>query len=327
MSEDPLRILRITFRIFAIPIEGREDPWHWKCYNCVVIVCIFIALVGVIASSINQLNTDILNSISAILFCADGFISYLCLSYTNYCGNNFISIFKTISNGEVNPLYRLQAHSDLITESETNKQNLKFHSTKWLLFAVGIGLTSYSLLFVAFGKRADTYFFDLGNNPAWRLGNILYLYVNAGWLLPMVIVRIGTHLMEERIFRFIDYLEDPNKDQQPQRQNSSHSIEASSVSHQRSCTLSPRVLEAVQSLTSSMAFHTEQRTISTRSITHVPASSQISIRQIMCWYDELYTLNQTLSNALSLIIFQTILCLFPIVVFMLQVIKPSYLLF
>jgi hypothetical protein len=317
MGEDPLRIFRIILRIFAIPIDGQKDPWPWKVYNCVIIIWIFLALIGIIASSINQLNEDLLNSISAILFCVDGFCSYLCLTYTIYNGHNLLSIFKNISNGETNPIHRRPVHIDLIKESEAKRQILKFYSVKWLLIAAGIGCISYAFLFVAFGNRADTHFFDLGNNPGWRIGNILYLYVNAGWLLPMVIVRVGTHLLEERIFCFIEYLEDPDKDEQSPRQSSSLSMEISSTSNPRSCTLPPRVLVSIHSLTSSMAI--SQRTESTRSITVPPAFSDISIKQIMCWYDELYALNQTLSNALSLIIFQSILCLFPVVVFMLQV--------
>jgi hypothetical protein len=313
-NTDPLYLLSILFRIFALPIDPK-DHIYWKIYHFLVLLCLFISFIGLVISAINKLNEDIFNTISAILFSFNGLLSYLCLSITVYSHqHNLLEIIRIISKDSaiypsLNPNFE---------SSSDSSQSLKFFCYKWLRIAAGIGLLSYSLLFIAYGRRADTHFFDVGDNPGWHLGNILYLYFNAGWLIPMVLVRVGCHFLEERIFSLIEYLEEPeSREMISQLSQSSMRPRNSNESH-KSCITSSRILSAVHSLTSSDVVTVSQQHNSPR-LNIIGSYSRISIRQIMSWYDEIYSLNQLLSNALGLIIFQAIICLFPVVVFMLQV--------
>lgn len=321
--EKSLNLLRWIFRIFAIPLS-HEDHILWKLYTFIVIFSLLISLIGVIASAIDKLNEDIFSSISAILFCSNGFFSYICLTFTVYiypqC--NLIEILKKMAqverSVENNLLVPSNTENPLLNESQLYHPDLKVFCYKWLKIAGGIGLFSYSLLFVAYGVNADTHFFDVGNNPGWHVGNILYIYVNIGWLLPMVIVRVGSYFLEEKIFGFLEYLEQPESRTTTSHRSQSSHIHSIENDSQRSCILSRRLLLAIRSQTSSDVVFTDSPLNSLRSNV-ITSFSQLSIRQVMSWYDELYLLNQSLSDALSLIIFQAIFGLFPIVVFMLQV--------
>jgi hypothetical protein len=314
---DPLYLLSILFRIFGLPIDP-QDHLYWKLYHFLIILCLLISFMGLVVSAIDKLNEDIFNTISAILFSFNGLLSYLCLSITVYSHqHNLLEIIKAIAKyspaySNSNNLLNFCNDSSL---GSSSTQYLKFYSYKWLRIALAIGLLSYSLLFVAYGRHGDTHFFDVGKNPGWHLGNILYPYFNAGWLMPMVVVRVGCHFLEEKLFSFIEYLEEPESRAVASQRSQSLSRPRDSVS--RDCVLSSRVLSAIHSLTSSDAPIVSQQHNPT-----IGSFSRISIKQIMSWYDELYALNQLLSNALSLIIFQMIICLFPVVVFMLQVISP-----
>ena len=321
-NSDPLYLLSLLFRIFGFPIDP-TDHIYWKIYHYLVISCLLISFIGLIISSIDQLNEDIFNTMSAIFFSLTGIFSYICLSITVYSSQshqyNLLNIIQEISKDSlVTRSLNHHHHLNLNTSSnDKSQESLKYFCYKWLGVAGGIGLLSFSLLFVAYGRHGDTHFFDVGHNPGWHVANILYLYYNAGWLMPMVLVRVSCHFFERKIFNFIEYLEEPEMQEiTPQRSQSSIRPPNSVDSH-RSCLVSPRILSAVHSLASTDVLMASQQHNSIR--LGAIASSRISIKQIMSWYDELYALNQLLSNGFSLLIFQMIVCLFPLVVFMLQV--------
>lgn len=317
-NSDPLYLLSLIFRIFGFPIDP-TDHIYWKIYHYLVISCLLISFIGLIISSIDQLNQDIFNTISAIIFSFTGILSYICLSITVYSQshpNNLLNIIQNISKDSLitNSLNHHHLH---LSNDTSNDSSLKYFCYKWLGVAGGIGLLSYSLLFVAYGRHGDTHFFDVGQNPGWHVGNIIYLYYNAGWLMPMVLVRVSCHFFERKIFNFIEYLEQPEMQEITPHRSQSSIPPPNSVESHRSCLVSPRILSTVHSLASTDVLMTSQQHNSIR--LGVIASSRISIKQIMSWYDELYALNQLLSNGFSLLIFQMIICLFPLVVFMLQV--------
>lgn len=299
LSNDNLFFLYYIFRICGLLIS-KYDPWWWKFYNILILFYLFSILIGLIISNLfNQINDEPFHIVTIILLCANGCISYLTMtSITLYYGYNLIHIIKSMSTNDMNIYERIH---NLRNESSLNNLLLRAFCLKWLAIAFFIGVVSVIFFFVVYGAHADTHFLDLNNNIGWRIvTNIAYIYVNIGWLLPMVLVRVGSHFLERRILRLIAYLELPN-DENRKQSDSDTTISEIIVSVAHSFQTSPSPVE--NNLPSDLTEH------------------NISITQVMSWYDDIYTLNQILSDAFSPIIFQAILLLFPIIIFILEVIR------
>lgn len=302
LSNDNLLSLTCLFRVSGLLIS-KYDPWYWKLYNAFVILFLFSILVGLIISSFYRgLNDDLFSIVAITLLCSNGFFSYITMTYAVYNGHNLLNIIKSMPANEINVYGRVH---DLRNTSAMNNMLLRAFCWRWILISAVIALISLLFLFVAYGSHADTHFLDLSNNNGWRVANIAYLYVNVGWLLPMVLVRVGSHFLERRIIRLIDYLEHPHGDTQRSDSNSTISQIILSVTH------------SFVSPTSSLHSSDNDVGVVERSPSNL-LESDISITQVMSWYDDIYTLNQTLSDAYSPIIFQAILFLFPVIVFILE---------
>jgi hypothetical protein len=305
LSNDNLLMLTFLFRIAGLPIS-KYDSWYWKCYNHLILIFLYLVLIGYVISSLYRgTNDDYVSTVIITLIGTNGCFSYLTITYSVYFnGHNILDILKSMSTSEYNILSRVH---DLRHISEMNSMLLRSYCWKWLFIAFFIAVASFSLFYLAYGSHADTHFLDLGNNEALRVTNIAYIYINVGWVLPFVLVRVGSHFLERRILRFIEYLESP-KDllHQPYSTDSQ-------------TTISQIILSIASFLHSSEPPEPEIP----RDLTDL----NISITQVLSWYDDIYALNQTLSNAFSPIIFQAIVLLFPIVVFILQVahcLSPSF---
>jgi hypothetical protein len=299
LSHDSLSMLTSLFRISGLPIS-KYDPWYWKFYNHLILIFLFIVLSGHIISSLYRgTNDDTFNVVIVTLLGANGCFSYLTITYSVYFnGHNILNILKSMSTNEYNLLSRV---NDLRLNSALNNLLLRSYCWKWLFIAFLIAMISVSFFYLVYGSHADTHFLDLGKNEAWRITNIAYFYVNVGWLLPLVLVRVGSHFLERRILRFIEYLESPKDDlsQCPQNTDSQTTIS-----------------QIIISITNS--FQPNELATDSES-PRDPTEFDISITQVLGWYDDIYALNQTLSNAFSPIIFQAIIFLFPVVIFILEV--------
>jgi hypothetical protein len=307
LANENLCVLTCFFRLSGLPVS-QYDAWWWKLYNAFVIVFLFIVLCGLVFSMFYHGLNDEPFSVGAIFFLSfDGFLSYVAMSYSVYGGGyNLIHVLQSMAASEINVFGRVH---DLRHTSAINNMLLKAFCFKWFCISLFIGVVSFALLFVAYGRHADTHFLDLGNNNGWRAGNLAYIYINIGWLLPMVLVRVGSHFLEQRILRLIEYLECKNNEQ------SSRSDSDSTVSQ---IILSIGNLFQPHSPPPPPPLDDNARL----TIGDLSVETDVSIAQVMSWYDDIYALNQTLSNAFSLIIFQSILLLFPVAIFILIVCPP-----
>jgi hypothetical protein len=299
LANENLSALICFFRISGLPVS-QYDPWWWRIYNTLVLLFLFAMLCGLVFSIFYHGLNDEPFSVGAILFlCANGFFSYVTISYSVYSGgHNLIHVLQAMSASEINVYGRIH---DLRHTSHTNNILLKLFCLKWFCISLCIGVISFALLFVAYGRHADGHFLDLGSNYGWRAVNLAYLYINIGWLLPMVLIRVGSHFLEQRILRLIEYLEYKNNEWN-QRVDSESTVS--------------QILENIfQSSNHQLATIDDVRL--TGDLTSM--EMDVSIGQVMSWYDDIYALNQTLSNAFSLIIFQSILLLFPVAIFILIV--------
>lgn len=248
----------------------------------------------------NNTNDNTFSTVVITLYQANGCFSYLMITYSVYYnGYNLLSILKSISTSEDNLL--ISRGYDLHQSSVMNNQ-LRSYCWKWLLISFFIAIVSISFFYVVYGSHADTHFFNVGNNEGWRILSIAYLYVNVGWLIPLVLVRVGSHFLERRILRFVEYLENPKDHlfQQP------HSADNQTTTFSQIISFISNSLQPIEP------------PVDSESASDL-AESNISITQVLSWYDDLYALNQTLSNALSPLIFQAILFLFPVIIFILEV--------
>ena len=327
LPKEDLQILIILFRICGFPISS-NDFIGWKIYQCFVLISLYLLLSFTIFSSINKLNDELYSTITAILYCLNGSISYLSIFFIVYYKQyNIITLLQSLSSNEFQPLNNYlnsrPSHRQ-ITNSNCNcnsddRISLKFYSIKWILIAFLTGLLSCSLLFIAYGSNADTHFLDIKNNSnGWHVINIIFFYVNAGWLLPMVLIRIGSYFLERKVYLLIEYLE-----------NTSKKLFSLSIVHLpfslrkliqkyynlflQSCEINSNSDNNQKSLilqfnSNSLNEGEEER-----------EDVDISIQDIMIWYDDLYRLNKVFADAFSLIIFQNIIILFLVILFILQV--------
>jgi hypothetical protein len=201
-----LYVFKIIFRSLGI-CTNKVDRKYFRYSMMISIVGLLMIFFSSIIHSIQQYsagNKFQFQVVGVQIWMIFGTVAYGIISYQMMNDYNIFSFLEYISQPENHYYGKLKTK----TAHKLTVKNLNRISIQWLCSACGLVLLSVAGSLLFFGpKNLLGTFIPLLHNP---VDNLLFLFLYVANLvspLPMVIVRLGSYFLEQRVMGMILFLE------------------------------------------------------------------------------------------------------------------------
>jgi hypothetical protein len=201
-----LYLLKIVFRCLGIA-TNKIDLKYFQYSMVIIFLGLCLITISSVIDSIVQLSHGHkfqFQIVGVQIWMFHGTIAYGLISYHMAHDYNIFTFLEYLAQPESHPYGRLRTKSaHLLT-----LQKLNTMSSTWIIFALSLVVASVSGSLITFGPHhLLSTFLPLLHNP---LDNFIFIFLYLANLiapLPMVLVRIGSFFLEQRILGMILFLE------------------------------------------------------------------------------------------------------------------------